>query len=151
MKINLKKFFDKYKYIILIAVVLIILIIIGFLIFHKDQKEKMDEKVLINEDYEFDLRQNNIKIENAVVVSDFSVRYYAKKNRWFIEMVLKNNSNEKVDLKDYNVYAYDKNNKVVKHIGSNTLGTLSPKEVRGVTIESKTNISSIKKITIEKK
>ena len=145
------KFYATYKKIILIALGLIILIIVGFLLFSKKPTDIMKDKVLKNEDYKYELRQDSIKLKENVTIDAFYVRYYAKEKKWYVEMTFKNNTDSEVELKNYTVKAYDKNNKVVKQIDTSTLGTLSPKEVRILTIESKKDVSNITNVHIEEK
>ena len=134
-----------------IVILLIVLYLLGVLHLSKTPEEQIGDKVLKNDDFQYELKQKEIELKEEVTVSDFSVRYYAKERKWFIEMVFENNLDKEVNLNNYNVNAYDKDNNIVKSIETKVLGELLPKERRGLTIESKEDISSITKILIEKK
>ena len=136
------------KKIIIIVVVLILLILVGVLIF---KKTSTGNERILKTDYQKKIEQTDIVIKDTVTVTDFSVRYYAKEKKWFIEMVFENNTDKEVNLKEYKVSAYDKDNVLVKSIDAELLGNLTPKERRGLTIESKEDVSSVTHILVEKK
>ncbi len=122
------------KTIIILVIVVIITILIGFLIFFGNN----DKVRNLKRDQSKKLNQDSIVINDSVDVSNFSVRYYAANKKWYIEMLFTNTKDEEVDLKDYQVNAYDKNNNLVKTFDVNM--KLESKETKGLTIESQEDV-----------
>ena len=151
MKELFKKYLTKRNIIILSIILLVIIIIIIVIRMPKTDEERMKNKVLQNKDFKYDLKQEDISIKEEITISDFKVRYYSKSHKWFLEMIFTNNLDKEISLSNYEITAYDKNEKVVKKIDTSILGKLSPNETRGLGIESKTDISSITKIVLEEK
>ena len=137
------------KYLIILAPLLTIVIVIGILLINKNPKnntEIIDNNEVL--DYEKEIIQDNIIVENDIAVTDF--KYIFKEKRYFLEMTFKNNKEENISLENYYIRAYDESNNLLYEHKTNIIKPLEPHKKNSLELEVDEKIINVKTIKIEK-
>ena len=150
---NIKEFIQKN--IKLIAIILIVLLIILFVIIFlvkNDSGNEGDNPISLESDeMDFNMNQADIVIEEKVTISEFRIHYYEPNQRWYLDVKVKNGLSKEINLENYYINIYDKNNKIIRSISKGIMGKIPANDTYFVVIESIESLKNADHIDIMKK
>lgn len=134
------------KFIYILIGVVIVCTISSILIINATGKEP--KKIIYTENQIVDIKIDNIIINKVITVSKFKVYYFLSKNLWTFEMYIRNDSLKVIDLNEYEIFLYDKDDNEILKIDGNLVHFVDAFEEYPFTYDTKTDLINVTNVKI---